>query len=330
MDYNQITAPGNMLMRVLKKIMRKSPLLPLNFKQETAEATSGATVTATNSVAIKLELICDNLLINKLFAPLVRYKDYVTVLLHGSYADDSTTAFSDIDDFIIIKNTLSARQLLKIIGVLNKIDMQFCRLDPLQHHGHWIASSANLANYDNSFMPLFILSEAKLVFGAPTIEARINQERSHQGLKNNILASCNEIKLLAEKLLNNRLNLYELKGLVGSFVLMPAFILQLQGIDVTKPVAISRAPEIFSASAQQLITWSSECRQNWGLLTQTRKFKLFASLSYLCFNPHLWRRFAHKYAPKIKSVELGKLSKLTITGELVDVFIRESMQHAKI
>lgn len=269
--------------------------------------------------------------INQLFEDLNQYSQFVQVFLHGSWADDTSTPFSDIDDYIIldIKGLREKNIISKVFRILNKIDMEFCRIDPIQHHGHWICSKKELTNYDNSFMPLEILKESKIVIGESSIEGNINTELSKKGLKRNISNTCDNIKRLSELYFSNKINAYQLKGLVGSFVLMPAFILQVNGENCSKPEAIMRANTIFSKTSISCIQWSTYNRNNWKYITEKKRYKLFSCLSYFCFDPHLWRRFSNIFSPKVSENQKNQLSNIALTSESVTKFISESLKYAK-
>ena len=64
---------------------------------------------------------------------------------------------------------------------------------------------------------------------------------------------------------------------------MPAFILQIQEENCSKPEAIKRANDIYSKSAIFCIQWSTSNRNNWEYITENRKYKIFSAFSYLCF-----------------------------------------------
>lgn len=274
---------------------------------------------------------CDNQRINGLFKKLKVYEYGVSAFLHGSWADDTCTPFSDIDDLIVL-NLESLNQqgdLKKVLTVLNAIDMSFCRIDPIQHHGHWIISKDELKNYDNSFMPVHVLKDAKHILGEDAVVARVNTEVSLLGLKKNVINTCKAIEELAPLYFNGTINAYQLKGLAGCFVLMPAFIYQVLGKKLTKPEAIAKAGGIYSERALNCIRWSGESRLNWSVITESRSYKRFSLLTHVFSNPHLWRRFAKKYSPKVSSEQKERLCEFELEQSAVEVFIKESLKYGQ-
>lgn len=274
---------------------------------------------------------CSNEKINYLFKNLAPFSEFVQIFLHGSWADDTKTPFSDIDDFVVLdlESLQDEKSLYKVMRILNSIDMRFCRLDPIQHHGHWICSKNELLNYNNSFLPLHILKDSKSVIGKNGIEGVINIQQSKEGIKRNIINTCNGITSLAHLYFNGTINAYNLKCLVGSFVLMPAFIMQLLGEDCTKREAIFRSENVFSGNSHLCIQWSSNCRNNWDVITTSKKFKSFALFPYLFWDPHVWRRFSSTFSPKVTTSQKKQLSSIILTEEIVNEFVSNSLKYAK-
>ncbi len=248
----------------------------------------------------------------------------ITWLIHGSWADGSQNEFSDIDDLIIIDDTnLTYSELKRIIKTLNKIDMLYCRLDPLQHHGHWITSVSELKDYNNAFIPLFILKDALLVIGNPKILFRINKKITEERLKSNILISANYLILYSKKLLAGNSNLYLLKKLVSTYTLMPALLFQFKGLSYDKKLAIEKADEIYSETGMYLLKWSESCRTNWKAIIKTKKYWIYSKIVYLFFNPYIWRKFAFYFSPKIRMDKVNDVCGKNYNLAMVEKFVRE-------
>jgi len=214
----------------------------------------------------------------------------LSIYLHGSQADKRTDPFSDYDDIVIIDSAkISPGDLPTLIAALNRVDMHFCRLDPLQHHGNWIIEKGMLNAYDESYMPTLILKTAIAVKGPRQISYAPHLARSREGLEHNLVHACQSIGELHERLRQAILNLFELKALVGSFALVPAFIFQYRCEPLSKPDAIARAAEIFSPSALRCIAWASDTRENWGRVTRDAGYTTLRILGVLISNPHLFR-----------------------------------------
>lgn len=321
MKCHHIVSPGCLPIRLVRAIL-KGKALYANFDIPTLGDGEN------QFVSVSVGKNCDSQKIKSIFKELDKFEGLLSVYLHGSWADSTTTPFSDIDDFIVLEDRqLSQGDLREIIAALNKVDMRFCRIDPLQHHGHWLTCRSELADYDNSFIPLFILRESRLLLGSRDVRANINHATTIDGLRSNIRNFCGNIVSLVRKLHSGSISAYELKILVGSFALMPAFIFQLNGLELNKPEAISRAGEIYSVKSMELIKWSTECRANWSVVTNMTKYRLFSLLTYLVSNPFIWRKIAAKYSPQVSQAKLSRLSGIRISNSQVECFIAESLMH---
>ncbi len=254
---------------------------------------------------------------------------YIWVYLHGSQGDNTTTPFSDFDDLIIIDaEKLTGRNLLKTKKALLKIDMKFCRYDFLQHHGHWIITKQSLQNYDASYMPVSVLQKCKIIKGPESISYNLNLNKTITGLKNNIIKTVENIRILYNDFENNRINIYNLKRLIGSYVLIPPMLFQLLNKEITKPEAIKRAMEIFSIESLNCLTWSTYCRENWNNIYKFLSVRLFKAAKYFFSNPFKYRKFASKYSPVINLKKIGfywltKLSSEKFCSETLDLIKNE-------
>jgi len=321
MKYNNITYPGNTFTRILFKDIGNSKGVVKDF--DIPENTS----TEYNVRAVSLK---DSPYLSYLFRKLEKYDNKVSAYIHGSWADGTNNHFSDIDDYIIINDgSVNEEQLRDIIKILNKIDSEFCRLDPLQHHGHWIVGRSELENYNNSFIPIFILNNSKKVLGENDISAKINPKTTKMGLKNNIIRTADNIENLSMEMFNSSINAYKLKALIGSIALMPAMIFQYEGSEVDKRTAISRSNEILDEKNNQLTIWATDCRNNWSVIVNTFRFKVFSILPHFFRNPYLWRKFSERFSPKVHQKHLNLLSNQKFDNYLLQEYLKEVRNYVK-
>lgn len=222
---------------------------------------------------------------------------FLSVYVHGSWADDTRTEFSDLDDLIIIDSfKLKTRmQSVRAEAWLNKVDMRFCRIDPLQHHGHWIITSDSLDNLDGSYMPLTVLNNAMLVQGSNNINYKTSIAITRIGLLRNIESTLDNISTKSRYYLENNISAFQMKELIGSFLLMPAYLIQFKGTDISKKQALEQKATIFGPECCHLLDKCSQIRSDWHLVTSTFRFKLLRLASYFFTNPHLFRLFSKRY-----------------------------------
>jgi hypothetical protein len=125
---------------------------------------------------------------------------YVSAYVHGSWADNTRTVFSDLDDLLIINySQMGFWMRMRLKFLLNKIHVRFIQIDPLQHHGHWKISSEELNDYDESYMPIFVLEEAIRIQGEKIIKTKLNEKKTRYGLIKNLGVTIENIKGLSSK-----------------------------------------------------------------------------------------------------------------------------------
>lgn len=251
---------------------------------------------------------------------------YLNVFVHGSWADDTRTPFSDLDDLIIIDSAFieNNKEKRKLDIWLNKVDMRFCRLDVLQHHGHWFITKNDLFNYDGSHIPLGVLRDSIMIQGNGQVQYFLNSQATKLGLKRNIEHTLSNIERLSELYFSKRINAYDLKCLVGSFLLLPAYLFQYSdGIDISKREAILSSHKIYTKKAYSVIEKSSKIRMEWGRVMKIKDIFFLKILSKVFTNPHLFRKFVAKFSPKV-----GEIFSEKWTKEEIDNFIKESKIYA--
>ena len=191
---------------------------------------------------------------------------------------------------------------------LNKVDMRFCRIDPLQHHGHWILSKEELNCLDESYIPISVVNGALCLQGPSSLSATIDMEKTRIGLRRNVVATLQNITDLFDKYQNKKINLYEMKALVGSFLLMPAYLFQLNNHRVSKKWAIENINTLLPANACNIVYASEEIRKNWAIPLSGWRYAMFRITPFLFANPHLYRIFASKFAPRFMVNQLPILA----------------------
>lgn len=261
--------------------------------------------------------------LKEIFASLINFSG-IQIFVHGSWADSTRTPFSDLDDFIILDRSLPTAEQEEIQKRLDEVELSFQKIDPLQHHGHWLISKSDLEDYDNSYIPLFILQDAILLCGDGHIDAEINRVKSKEGLIRNIKNTCKNIEILLSLHEKHELNLYKLKGLVGSFLLLPPLIFQLKGQNINKREAILRSEDLFDEEGMQLIQWSTDLRQNWGRLLDHTRYKEFVKNIEKYNSASQWRSFANVEAPVLNYEEL---SGIKLERSLVERIVKQSLYY---
>jgi hypothetical protein len=249
---------------------------------------------------------------------------FIDLYVHGSWADNTRTPFSDLDDLVIIdRERIKNNKQIRMLEIwLNRVDMKFCRIDPLQHHGHWLIYRDELDNYNESFIPLTVLERAILVQGSKSIDAKINKDLTVEGVKQNLELTLSNIQRLFEKYEAGSINLYEMKGLVGSFLLVPAFAYQCRRNRVTKKWALENSHQIYSEEGYQAIDYCSFVRNNWHTALRGSQYYIYSLTPYFFTNPHFYRRFARHLSPKFPKQAFPLLEECWVKA-----FIEDSVKY---
>jgi len=246
----------------------------------------------------------------------------ISIYVHGSWADDTKTPFSDLDDLVIIdREKFRGNQLetIKLLKWLTKVEMRFQRLDLIQHHGHWIIFEDNLNDYDESYMPIGVLQNAVYICGLNRISYSINTEKSLLGLENNINITLFNINQLMELYYKDKVTYYDMKCLIGSFLLIPAYLFQMKRINVSKREGIERRGEIFSLEVCRLYDKCSEIRTKWEIVSGLPRFKIIKVLSYIVIEPNLFRRLSKRISPRFPRKNFPIFTKDELIKFLIEV-----------
>jgi predicted nucleotidyltransferase len=236
--------------------------------------------------------------------------DYI---IHGSYADGSCTAASDIDDLIIVKEEtfLSLDNFRRARKILSQLALFYQRVDPVQHHGHWIFTEYDLRSYDQSIMPVSVLEGARAVGRDVKLELCLDAPASLDGFNRVFDGIVREGRRDAELLFEDRCNLYHLKELISAISLLLPLLFQVTGSVVSKKEAIARAGEILDPAALRVLRWSTRVRERWHELPGIWCYRPLRMLSHLIGDRNILESVARKYLPAVGKDRIGLLDGLS-------------------
>ncbi|WP_156819225.1 hypothetical protein [Succinispira mobilis] len=238
---------------------------------------------------------------------------YFYYFIHGSYADETQTAFSDIDDIIILKKEVFSsfenfKNVKKILSGLNKT---YQLIDSLQHHGHWIFTEYDLSNYNQSIMPIAVFREC-IAIGKDNVSLKLSVEEkvSMEGFLNIFDCIINEGKSETEKLFANKCNLYSLKNLISAISLLIPLTFQVRGEIISKSEAIRRSNEILDEKAQIVLDWASYIRIKWDKTPTYKSCCFFNEIFKFLDNRNMMEFISRKFMPTIKVYNLEGIDKV--------------------
>ncbi|MGB6484421.1 MAG: nucleotidyltransferase domain-containing protein [Candidatus Acidiferrales bacterium] len=186
-----------------------------------------------------------------------------SLLLHGSQASNEVMPFSDIDVVAILDDSLLHTPLAIKKDVLAL--RRFCRWmfsqDPLMHHGLMFIALSEFSHYDESFLPIQTLVEAKSICG----NCRIRIIKGNSADVN----AAGKLRRSLYWLCQYDFNLhhfqqdYSLKEFISGILLLPAQYLASAGRFMTKRDSFKIAYTEFPKIDWSVIQRAEEIRAKW-------------------------------------------------------------------
>lgn len=215
--------------------------------------------------------------------------------VHGSLGTYEEIPYSDFDALVIIKNEVfeSSQRLAEVAKKLYLAQAIMFDFDPLQHHGWFVLTEAQLKSYPDYYFPVELFKYAKSLFPDKGLELEISIKDSPQKYKesfDNLSAG------ITERIDKRKYppNIYHLKGLLSQFMLLPALYVQVRDKKgIFKKYSFGEAKKDFSERDWSIMDKVSSLRENW--FYEMSPFK-----KWLITKPTQISRFiAKKYAPSI-------------------------------
>ena len=156
------------------------------------------------------------------------------VYLHGSMSTlDYVAGSSDVDALVIVNRTTltSARRLLALRRRLIHTFRWFYAIDPFQHHGYFVLTEFDLANFDDALFPSAVLTYATTISGHQDIQLRYRSVCRDATIPFRKMAG---MFRRSEAKLRPLPNWFEVKLYLQSMLLLPTLYLQALGKPVYK------------------------------------------------------------------------------------------------
>lgn len=216
------------------------------------------------------------------------------VYLHGSLSTLDYTGYSDLDDFVVLKRdaVLNAAALAdcaaKSIDALRYLYAH----DPLHHHGHYVASEIDLRSYNPAYLPPEVLRFATALYGPVTLDFTLRDP----GVAHRRAASATAQQVARTN--GMAPNVWGLKNLVSSVLLLPALYLETQGTYAYKKYSFDLARESLAPAWSAVIT-ATALREQWQVPLTPRTRAARWLICSVLRNPPLFGRLMARTAPSI-------------------------------
>jgi predicted nucleotidyltransferase len=194
--------------------------------------------------------------LNKLRLAFQKYSDFIDIIIFGSYADKTTTNFSDYDILVILDDSQLFNkevwtQLLNINACIQKFDV-------LQHHGLFLTNKKSFKSYDNNSIPIKTLEDGNSLFRDSKFT--VNFHTNNKLIDKNVYDNLEAIDLLILED-SKKYHLFNLKRLMGSIFIQPAYYYQSKGDEITKKEALYKFAKEFKVQNELQVL--SQLRYDW-------------------------------------------------------------------
>lgn len=213
-------------------------------------------------------------------------KDLVGAYLHGSLASYEEIPYSDFDALVILKDELfeSPQRLTNTAKKLNQARAIMLDFDPLQHHGWFVLTEADLTYYCNAYFPVELLYHSKSFFDDKGRELEIS-------LRESDFEVYEAFEKISDDIINKTANrqypknIYQLKNLLSGFMLLPALYIQARdGKAAYKKDSFDMAKADFLPEDWEIMNIVSKIRADWNYKISTLKKRLMS-------HPHIISRY---------------------------------------
>ncbi|MEW6330037.1 MAG: hypothetical protein AB1560_01115 [Pseudomonadota bacterium] len=210
--------------------------------------------------------------------------------VHGSLGTQEEVNYSDFDALVILRNEVfeSRKRLIRVATALREATRIMFEFDPLQHHGWFVTTQADLSFYSDAWLPVEALRRAKSLLPEARSEIVFCVRDSASEARD---AFARTARSVAAKLTEHRppSNAYELKSLLSEFLLLPALYLQaLEGRGVFKGDSFDMARQHFTNEEWRIMDEVSDIRRHWSYeLSGVRRRALCA--------PHALRKYVARH-----------------------------------
>lgn len=237
---------------------------------------------------------------------------FFDLIIHGSYADNTYTSASDVDDVVIIKRKAFENFdcFLETKKKLYQLNSYYQYVDPMQHHGHWIITEFDLLNYNQSIMPVCVFNDALSIDKNLWLNIYIDIKKSNQDFFKILDITLNTYRIALNMLYTNNINLFYLKILISCIALIIPLLFQVKGEILSKKEAIPRSCEILDDRAMKIIEWSTFIRKNWDKLPSVKNYNSIRLISKLFSNRKILEYISRERMPRIHIKDILGLDKL--------------------
>jgi len=191
--------------------------------------------------------------------------DLFGAYLHGSLATGEEVPYSDFDALVIVRGDAirNPARLATLARKLRKAQQIMFEFDPLQHHGWFQLTEADLASYNEAYFPHELFAFSKSLLSGQGLEITVKPRDSGAEKRQSFLDVARNFQRNIHS--GHALkNMYHLKNSLSLFMLLPALYLQVRdGRGVFKKFSFEAARGDFTGAEWTCMDRVSEIRKAW-------------------------------------------------------------------
>lgn len=192
-------------------------------------------------------------------------EDLCGAYVHGSLGTGEEIPYSDFDTLVIIKDSVmrDPRRLAPLARELSRALQIMFEADPLQHHGWFVLTEADLAHHCDAFFPHELFDFSKSMLTGQGLELELSPRDSSMEVRESFVGVATSLRrsVQAGRALEN---MYELKNTLSLFMLLPALYVQVRdGQGIFKKFSFEAARVDFARDEWACMDRVSEIRKDW-------------------------------------------------------------------
>lgn len=182
------------------------------------------------------------------------------LILQGSYGDDTTTAFSDID-FVLFGDLESPNH----VRLKEQLDKVVLKADPLQHHGVFFYPDPVRSRYSESILPLDTFQNSTTICSPVDLDFLVLNDRYSPAAT--LKSFVNVVRSFLQGNLKVR-GMWDWKFKISQFLLIPALLAATRGDYLYKGDSFSAMAPLYSDCAWSTINDLTYVRNVWDVSSQ--------------------------------------------------------------
>ncbi len=230
--------------------------------------------------------------------------DLFGAYIHGSLGTYEEIPFSDFDALVIIKDEVFKipDRLAQVAFKINSAQAIMFDFDPLQHHGWFVLTEAELKSYPEYYFPIELFHHAKSLFPDQGLDLRICAKDPSESIRqafDNLIYSV--IKLITRN--KSHKNMYWLKILLSQLMLLPSLYVEIRDQKgIYKKFSFEAAQLDFDVEDWSIMEEVSLIRKKWFFEISPRWRRLMTKPTKIS------RYLARTYSPAVPKEIKKKLT----------------------